>query len=374
MELSSPDKWADDNFWWMEIGGTQDTIHDTEKIRDELIKIAYGVWDFIKNSGEVEASCWDLEWMGFLPGKRESRRYVGAYILNQNDVQAEGRFADVIAYGGWTMDDHNPKGFLTQEPPNTNYPVPMPYGIPYRCLYSPYVENLMFAGRNISTTHMANSSTRVMATCAILGQALGTAAAIANKEGLFPGQLYPAYIDRLQQELMEDGCYLPWQRRKTSPVMKNAVISENGHAVDILLDGAERRIDGIDHAWEGKIQDEIIIDLPERRMVRCVRMVFDSDLNRITWENQKWYVKKYPMKCNTFLEDEPVSIPKTIIKSFEISIDSGDGCWKICCREENNYQYMWNMELNCMVKRVKMVPLKTWGADKARLYALELVG
>ena len=73
MELDSPDKWREDNFWWMEIGGTQDTIHDTEELRDELLRIAYGVWDFIKNSGVVDAKHWDLEWMGFLPGKRESR-------------------------------------------------------------------------------------------------------------------------------------------------------------------------------------------------------------------------------------------------------------------------------------------------------------
>ena len=154
----------------------------------------------------MDASCWTLDWMGFLPGKRESRRYVGAHILTQNDISSGGNFEDLIAYGGWTMDDHDPRGFLTKEKPNTFHPAPSPYGIPYRCLYSCNIANLMFAGRNISATHAANSSTRVMATCGILGQALGTVAAIAIKENLLPSELYPDYMLGLQQDLIEDGC------------------------------------------------------------------------------------------------------------------------------------------------------------------------
>jgi len=96
------------NFWWIELGGEQDSIHNTEATRDELLKIAFGVWDHLKNHGDHGAETWVLEWMGFLPGKRESRRYEGDVIMTQNDVRAEGRFEDLIAYGGWTMDDHHP--------------------------------------------------------------------------------------------------------------------------------------------------------------------------------------------------------------------------------------------------------------------------
>lgn len=100
----------EENFWYMELGGEGDTIHDTEKLRDELISIAYGIWDFVKNSGEYNADNWELEFVGFLPGKRESRRYVGDYIMNQNDVRDGSHFDDIAAYGGWTMDDHIPQG------------------------------------------------------------------------------------------------------------------------------------------------------------------------------------------------------------------------------------------------------------------------
>ena len=166
------------NFWWIELGGEQDSIHDTEDIRDELLKVAFGVWDHIKN-GDHGADNWVLDWVGFLPGKRESRRYVGDHILTQNDVRAEGRFDDIVAFGGWSMDDHHPGGMHWKGQPTIFHPAPSPYGIPYRCLYSKNISNLLFAGRNISATHASMSSTRVMATCAVIGQALGTASAVA---------------------------------------------------------------------------------------------------------------------------------------------------------------------------------------------------
>ena len=135
------------NFWWIELGGEQDTIHDTEAIRDELLKVAFGVWDHMKNRGDHGAENWVLEWVGFIPGKRESRRYVGDYILNQNDVRAEGRFEDLVAYGGWTMDDHHPGGMNWEGEPTMFHPAPSPFGIPYRCLYSRNIVNLFFAAR-----------------------------------------------------------------------------------------------------------------------------------------------------------------------------------------------------------------------------------
>nr|WP_321268640.1 FAD-dependent oxidoreductase [uncultured Sulfurimonas sp.] len=149
-----------------------------------------------------------------LPGKRESRRYIGDHILNQNDVRAEGKFDDLVAYGGWTMDDHNPGGFRYPGQPTTFHPAPSPFGIPYRSLYSFNIGNLFCAGRNISASHAAMSATRVMATCATLGQAVGTAAAIAVRDSLTPREVYQKRIGELKQTLMDDDCYLPWNGRE----------------------------------------------------------------------------------------------------------------------------------------------------------------
>lgn len=232
----------------------------------------------------------------------------------------------------------------------------------------------MFAGRNISATHTANAGTRVMATCGVLGQALGTAAAIAIQENLLPRELYPGYISRLQQDLMEDGCYLPWHKKNAAPVMAGASMTVGNVSADILLDGLERRIDGVDHAWEGTVSSELILTLPDIRQADTLRLVFDCDLNRRTWENQKWYIRRYPMKCNSFLDDSPLTVPKTLLRKFEVYIDQGDGVWNFCFREENNYQYLYKRELHCRCKRIKLVPVETWGYDRVRLYSFEITG
>ncbi len=372
LKLSSKKAWTDDNFWWMEIGGTQDTIHDTEEIRDELIRIAYGVWDFIKNGNEVDADTWDLEWMGFLPGKRESRRYVGDYIMTQHDVEAKGQFEDLIAYGGWTMDDHDPDGFHTREVPTIWHPAPSPYGIAYRCLYSVNIENLFFAGRNISVTHTAMSSTRVMATCAMLGHAVGNAAVIAVREKTTPRGVYNRHMNELKQSLMEDGNYLPWNRLEPSWIMKGASISSDGKDAGILIDGLERRVDGVDHAWVGEMNQEVVIELPKAEQASYLRLVFDSDLNREEWKEQKWYVKSYPMVCNRFMDDQAVTVPPTIVKEFEVWVDYGNGVWVMETKITDNYQRMVKIPLNKIVKRVKMIPQETWGSKLVRIYSMEL--
>lgn len=372
INFSTPTKWTNDNFWWMEIGGTRDTIHDTEVLRDELIKIAYGVWDFIKNSGEVEADNWDLEWMGFLPGKRESRRYVGDYILRQNDLRSGAVFEDIIAYGGWTMDDHDPAGFETRSAPTKWNPVHSPYGIPYRCIYSCNVENLMFAGRNISVTHSANSSTRVMATCGMLGHALGTAAHIAVREKIAPREVGGRYLQELQQSLMNDDNYLPGKKRIVSSVMKEACIKAEGADPSLLTDGVERTVEEQEHLWTGELKKPIDVELPNAVSVSQIRLVLDSDLNRSTWEDQKWYIKMYPAVCNRFLDDRPVRVPETLLKTYEVYVDAGDGEWTLLVREENNYQRLVFIPVEGKVKRIRLVPTATWGTEKARIYSLEL--
>ena len=99
------------NFWWIEFGGNLDTIGDANAIQLELKKIAYGVWAYMKNHPDGRCRNYDLDWIGSLPGKRESTRFIGPHILTQNDVMSGGHFEDVVAYGGWTLDDHHPDAF-----------------------------------------------------------------------------------------------------------------------------------------------------------------------------------------------------------------------------------------------------------------------
>ncbi len=156
-------------YWWAEWGGCLDTLKDNEKIRDELLAITLGIWNYVKNESALDASHWALEWFGFLPGKRESRRFVGRHVLTEGDVLASRPFADAIAFGGWPIDTHPPEGVDAPElSPCTQHHLPFLYGIPLRSCLATSPTNLMFAGRNISATHIAFATTRVMATCAVI--------------------------------------------------------------------------------------------------------------------------------------------------------------------------------------------------------------
>ncbi len=198
-------------YWWIEWGGCLDTIKDNETIRDRLLAIMLGVWDHIKNGGEHGAENWALEWFGFLPGKRESRRFVGQLTLCEADLMESRRFDDAIAYGGWPIDTHPAEGVdAPDQPPCSQQPVPKLYDIPLRACVSRSLENLMFAGRNISATHVAFASTRVMATCAVVGQGVGTAAARAISRGLAPSALAGdrESMRAIQQQLLRDDAFL----------------------------------------------------------------------------------------------------------------------------------------------------------------------
>ena len=206
-------------FWWAEWGGALDTIKDNETIRDELLSVALGIWDHIKNgAGEssdtqdpFEAAYWALDWIGFLPGKRESRRFVGQHILTEQDVLASREFPDSIAYGGWPLDLHPPQGVdAADQQPCTQTPVPYLYDLPLRCCIARDFSNLMFAGRNLSATHVAFSSTRVMATCAVVGQGVGTAAAHAVRHDAVISDLWSDQLamQAIQQRLLRDDAFL----------------------------------------------------------------------------------------------------------------------------------------------------------------------
>ncbi|MGN6554611.1 MAG: FAD-dependent oxidoreductase, partial [Verrucomicrobiota bacterium] len=154
-------------FWWLEWGGATDTVHGTETIKWELWKVVYGVWNHIKNSGQFpESETMTLEWVGTIPGKRESRRFEGDYMMTQQDIVEQRKHADAVSFGGWAIDLHPVEGVYSRQSGCTQWHSKGVYQIPYRALYSRNIKNLFLAGRIISASHVAFGSTRVMATCA----------------------------------------------------------------------------------------------------------------------------------------------------------------------------------------------------------------
>ncbi len=294
-------------YWWAEWGGTLDTIKDNELIRDELLAIVLGIWDHVKNASPdddpFEASHWALDWFGFLPGKRESRRFIGQHILTQQDVLTSRLFEDAIAYGGWSLDLHPPGGVdAPDKPPCEQHPVPCLYDIPLACCISRDVRNLMFAGRNISATHVAFSSTRVMATCAAIGQGVGTAAAFAATRGLEAADL-PADGDTMQaiqQCLMRDDALLigcvnedPQDLARTANITATSEVS-GGEALQVIS-GQTRGIHGergappgrsipATHRWMSNPADgfpvAIQLDWPNAIEPHELQLIFDTGLHR----------------------------------------------------------------------------------------------
>ncbi|MDD7985249.1 FAD-dependent oxidoreductase [Lentisphaera marina] len=197
--------------WWLEYGGRMDTIHDTEEIKWELWKVAYGVWDYLKNSGKFpEMENHTLEWMGNIPGKRESRRFEGDYMISQSDIIEQKEHEDAVAMGGWAVDLHPSDGVYSEKSGCTQYHSKGVYQIPYRCLYSRNIDNLFVGGRLISASHIAFGSTRVMMTTAHTGQATGMAAALCVEKKLkVRDALEKDNMHELKTRLLRSGQFIP---------------------------------------------------------------------------------------------------------------------------------------------------------------------
>jgi hypothetical protein len=284
-------------YWWFEWGGQHDTIHDNEMIRHELLRIALGIWDYVKNSGNhPEAANWALDWVGSIPGKRESRRLVGPHMLTQSDVLDGRIFPDAVAYGGWAIDLHPPSGVdAKDEPPYTPTHGEAIYTIPLRCLYSRNVPNLLFAGRNISASHVAFASTRVMATCAINGQAIGTAAALAiAKKAPLSSLAQGEGLRELQQRLLRDDAYIPTvphddplDRARGAKVTVSS--ERKGYEGALVLDGITRDLigkfgkwaDQRPHHWQSQgLPASIELTFPAPVKISEIHLTFDTGFTR----------------------------------------------------------------------------------------------
>ncbi|MGI9428250.1 MAG: FAD-dependent oxidoreductase, partial [Bythopirellula sp.] len=199
------------NLWWIEYGGRLDTVHDTEQIKWELWKVVYGVWNHIKNSGEFpEAETRTLEWVGHIPGKRESRRFEGPYMRTQQDVIKQHRHDDAVSFGGWAIDLHPADGIFSEMPGCNQWHSKGVYQIPYRTMFSRNIKNLFLTGRIISVSHVVFGSSRVMATCAHNAQAVAVAATLCHEKDLLPADLSRTpLVPELQQRVLSTGQYIP---------------------------------------------------------------------------------------------------------------------------------------------------------------------
>ncbi|MBQ7090426.1 MAG: FAD-dependent oxidoreductase [Clostridia bacterium] len=308
----------DYGYWWIEICGEQENIiEEYEDIRDQLVAAIYGVWDHIKNGGEHGAANYELTWVGMLPGIRESRRIECDYMLTENDVLENRRFDDKVAYGGWDIDNHTGL-FAFDQKPSLIYPVEGSYDIPYRSYCVKGFQNLLVGGRCMGASKLAMSSTRVMGTCAIGGQAIGAAAAqlIAAKAK----DIRDIDIKALQQTLLRDDCYLPLiLNEDAADLAKTATAcastEEQNHPAANVLNGITRAIDGSSNAWHslplqtGK-EETLTLTLNAPATVQELQLVFDSNFN----------LEKKITLSSTRQNQQKIGVPEELVRSFTVEL------------------------------------------------------
>lgn len=197
--------------WTWETGLNKDQIREAEQIRDYGMLVVFSNWSWLKNeSGLEKYKNLALDWVAYIAGKRESRRLLGDHILTENDILDFVIYPDAAGSTTWSIDLHYPDPKNTKYFPNKEFKAIAvqnniyPYPVPYRCLYSRNIENLFMAGRNISVTHIALGTTRVMRTCGIMGEVVGMAASLCKKHNVGPRGIYQAHLQELK-ELMELG-------------------------------------------------------------------------------------------------------------------------------------------------------------------------
>lgn len=361
----------DAGYWWCELGGDlEDNIGSCEEIRDELLKCIYGVWDHIKNGGDHGAENYDLDWVGMVPGYRESRRLEGEYILNENDIRSNRIFDDAVAYGGWPMDVHIPGGMndLTRYPSRV-YNFEGCYTIPYRCYYSRNIDNLLMAGRDISTSKMAFGSTRVMGTCAIGGQASGTAAALAVQYHESPREVGVNHIHELQQTLLKNDCFIPGfvnedEKDLARKASFTASQETDGCCAENVAHGAARPVGGDTNYWQSEDLSGAILTgvLKEPAVIREVRITFDTNLSS----------EIQPSMIHNVYDREVKGMPIELVKSYQMRLYHGDD---IVFEKDiqDNYQRLNVIEVsNIFCDRIEITVKATHGAPFARIQEVRI--
>jgi hypothetical protein len=221
--------------WYWESGFDHDPFEKSEYIRDWNFRAMYGAWDAMKNVDRVLPNH-KLNWAAFVAGKRESRRLLGDLVLSKKDVMESIHYEDGCVPTGWKIDLHLPdpryeKGFegdaFISYAEFTSYP--LPYWIPYRCLYSRNVPNLFMAGRDISVSHEALGTSRVMRTGGCMGEIVGMAASICKEFETSPRGVYQQYLNELKKRMV---------RGVGKPVPPPPALKEVGRNVSLEADVA----------------------------------------------------------------------------------------------------------------------------------------
>jgi len=354
-------------YWWLEIPGeSDDIISEYEDIRDKLVSAVYGIWNHIKNEGDHEADTYELVWVGMLPGVRESRRIECDYMLNENDVINNRRFEDKVAYGGWYIDNHYSL-FEYDKKPAFNYFFDGSFDIPYRSYCVKDFKNLFVGGRCMGATKLGMAATRVMGTCAVGGQAIGTAAAILSKNK--ESDIRNIDIKTLQQTLIKDDCYLPGLvNEDEKDLAKNLVITASselyGYSAQNIVNGVTRKLGNNSNQWRSEIALPQWINLKSDKdiMVNEIQITFDSNLE----------IEKAVTISTRLQKRQEPGVPIELVRDYEIVLlrDKKEVAKQKVC---DNFQRLNRVYFdNIACDEIQINLLSTNGVDYASIFEIRI--
>ncbi|MFR9526064.1 MAG: FAD-dependent oxidoreductase [Rikenellaceae bacterium] len=355
-------------FWWVEFGSDLDITADTEENRHRLLAYLYGAWDYVKNYGKFpESANSALDWVGSVPGRRESRRFMGDHILSERDLTEYRHFEDTVASaGGWSLDEHCPGALDNPTEPASYFHQRFKQftEIPFRSLYSRNIDNLMMAGRNISVTHIALSAVRLIAMCANMGQAVGTAAVMCVRKGVTPRSIAQNHISELQESILRDDIYIP-NRPAADPADKarRATITASSTAsgdAKLLTDGYSRDEVEKDHHWlSSGVNSSLTLKWDAPVEISSIEIKGDTNLHG--------EMQIHPKRSK--LEAQIPGMPPQLVKAAKVELFV-DGEWKNFASVDNNLtrRIIFAGDKSVMSDMARITFSETWGDDAIRLY------
>ncbi|VGO22453.1 FAD-dependent oxidoreductase [Pontiella sulfatireligans] len=352
--------------WWHENRNDVDDLWNPEAARDGLIRVSVSYWDWIKNVSDSKEKAANRKLLP-LPvtnAKRETVRLVGDFVLKQDDLVETVWFEDAIGHGGWGLDIHHPDAiFSTEGPFDFNTHISM-YNVPFRMLYSKNVPNLMMAGRNVSCTHVALGTVRVQGTTGMMGQAVGTAAAMCVRYGTDPRGIYQKHITELQQQLLKDDQYIIGLRNEDlNDLALDAGVSASSEksalfSAQNVLSGVSRIVGDQMNMWASDPAQDmpqwLEVKFRKPKEVNAVYLTFDTDLNdakRATWE---------------WKDDE--RMPPECVRDYQVQLFDGS-IWTTVAAVTGNYQRRRIHRFpSTKASKIKVVVNATNGDQSARVY------
>lgn len=354
-------------FWWVEFASDLDITADTEFNRHRLLAYLYGAWDYVKNSGNYpETANLALDWVGSVPGRRESRRFMGDHILSERDMTEYRHFEDAVASaGGWSLDEHCPGALENPDEPASFFHQNFTRftEIPFRSLYSRNIDNLLMAGRNISVTHIALSGVRLIAMCANMGQAVGTAAEMCVRKGVTPRTLASEHIAELQESIMRDDIYIP-NRPAADPADKarkatiTASSTASGDAKN-LTDGYSRDEVTKIHHWMSKgVDSSLTLKWDAPIDISSIEIKCDSNLHG----EMQIHPKRSKMAAQI------PGMPSQLVKAAKVEVLQ-NGVWKEFAAVENNLTRLIIFGGDTVKSDSARITFsETWGDDAVKVF------